>query len=108
MNPGPDFIITAHALDRIHERYPELIEGLEDDQEVGEWILAEVVACMEAGRMGSVAPRSLSPYGRHRWQVQAKDTYIVWNEDKMRGYVLHDKKEGTLVLTVLRGRELDR
>jgi hypothetical protein len=107
LQSGPDFIITAHALDRMYERWPLLVEGF-TDEEVGHLVLEEVTACIEAGRIGAVAPRSLAPIGRYRWTVQEKNTSVVWTATKMRGYVLRDDKEGTLVLTVLKSRDLDR
>jgi hypothetical protein len=97
-----DFIVTIHALERIAERFPELVADM-SDQEKGELIHREAVAAIHAGRQGNVAPLELASRGG-RWTSLPKDSYIVWNEDRMRGYVIQEsEEEGTLVITVLKG-----
>jgi hypothetical protein len=97
-----DFVVTIHALERMEERFPDLIGGM-DDRSLGEFIHGEVMDALEAGRQAKMAPLELAPHGMRRWVSAKKDSYVVWNEDKLRGYVMQDADEGLLVLTVLTG-----
>lgn len=100
-----DFIVTIHALERFHERFPDLAEP-RTDREQGELIHKEVMAALDAGRHAKVPPIELACHGAERWEQRNPGAYIVWNEGKTRGYaVVEDEKEGMLVLTVLVGEE---
>lgn len=99
-----DFIVTVHALQRFEERFPELVEGL-NDQQTGRLIYDEAMEALDQGRRASVPPLELAPSGRDRWIANKKDALTVWVPDKMRGYVLLDVAEGTLVVTTLVGTE---
>lgn len=50
-------------------------------------------------------PLEMAPSGHKRWLSARKNSYVTWNEDKTRGYVLQESDEGLLVLTVLVGRD---
>jgi hypothetical protein len=97
-----DFVVTAHAFDRIHDRFPDLVEGM-NDQEQARLIHAEVMAALEAGRQSAVAPREFAPHRYTGWVPAAAGESYVWTEDRLRGYVLQDGQEGLLVKTVLIG-----
>jgi hypothetical protein len=99
-----DFIVSVHALERMHERFPEDVAGMEDE-EIGRVIHAEVTDALEHGRESNVAPRELSTYRPTGWVPAGKDCSFAWNADKTRGYVLRDAEEGMLVITVLTSRE---
>lgn len=96
-----DFVITVHALDRMTERFPEFVEGL-DDGEIGELIHREVVDAIDAGRRAKTLPVGFAPLGRWRRLAQRKGGFVVWTEDSRRAYVLHFSDE-MYVLTVLTG-----
>lgn len=107
MSAGADFVVTIHALERMAERFPILIEGMEDD-EVAVLIHGEVQEALEAGRHGKVPPLELAPSGHARWDTSRKDGYVTWTADKRRGYVMQEAEEGLLVLTVLVGVDRER
>jgi hypothetical protein len=98
-----DFIVTVHALERMAERFPALIEGM-DDTEVAEWLHREVMENWASGRRSSVAPAEFAPHRPRGWVPSPPGGSIVWNLDKSRGYALQEEpSEGLLVLTVLVG-----
>jgi hypothetical protein len=101
---GSDFIVTIHALERMVERFPELVSG-KDDGEIGALIHGEVMDALDAGRFGSVAPLELAPTGHAQWDGSRKDGYVTWTADKRRGYVMQEGEEGLLVLTVIVGND---
>jgi hypothetical protein len=102
-----DFVVTVHALERLEERFPELVEGLNDRQR-GSLVYDEAMDALEHGRCANVPPIELAPTGRERWTASKKDALTVWVPDKMRGYVLLDVTEGMLVLTTLAGTEREK
>jgi len=99
---GDDFIVTIHALERMEERFPNLIVGM-SDQEVGALVHREVMEALDAGRQSKVAPLELAPYLAKRWVPQGKGASIAWTRDRKRGYALQETEEGLLVTTVLWG-----
>ena len=103
-NPQP-FIVTIHALERMEERFGEIAISMTDER-LGEFIHGEVMDALDQGRYGSVPPLELASYAKRGgdWgNASKKGTYVVWTEDKLRGYVLAESPEELLVLTVLYG-----
>lgn len=101
MNEARDnFIVSAHALERFEERLPGLYQ---DDQQAAQMIHRECQAALDEGRVGKLAPLELSTYDANLWK--ANKGLVVWIRSKTRGYVLLDTDEGTLVTTVLVGRD---
>lgn len=101
----PPFIVTIHALERMDERFSTL-SGQMTDKELGEFIHGEVMDALDQGRYGAVPPLELASYAKrgNDWgYAPKKGTYVVWTEDKLRGYVLAESPEEILVLTVLYG-----
>lgn len=94
-----DFIVSAHALDRFEERFPDLWT---DDEEVARFIHLEVCDALDAGRASFVPPVELATTDLDRWE--AGKGLTAWTPLKTRGYVLLESEEGMLVVTVLRGR----
>jgi hypothetical protein len=99
---GDDFVITAHALDRFEERFPDLWT---DDNGAAHLIHEECDAALAEGRASWVAPLELAHNDLDRWE--AGKGLVVWTPGKERGYVLLETEEGMLVTTVLQGRERD-
>lgn len=93
-----DFIVTLHALDRMGERFPDLISGLSDD-EVGHLVMQECIDAAAAGRSGPAPPIEFS---LGRWRRQP-GSFFCWNADRTRSYALADTNDATHVLTVLVG-----
>lgn len=104
MTTEHDFIVTIHALERIGQRFGAMVKGM-GDREQAELIHTEVMAAIDAGREAKYAPLELAPSGRERWIAMKKDSTVVWNEDKKRGYVICHRHDGLFVLTVLIGNE---
>lgn len=97
------FIVTIHALERMEQRFSEIATSMTDER-LGEFIHGEVMDALDQGRYGSVPPLELASYAkRGGWGNSKKGTYVVWTEDKLRGYVLAESPEELLVLTVLYG-----
>lgn len=97
-----DFIVSAHALERFEERFPELWT---DEQEVANLIHGECEEALTEGRASWVPPLELANNDLDRWQ--AGKGLNVWTIDKSRGYVLLESPEGMLVTTVLKGKTSD-
>lgn len=95
-----DFIVSAHALERFEERLPSLYRN---DQQAARLIHKECTAAIKEGRSGKLAPIELSHYDSRLWK--ANKGLVVWIRSKTRGYVLLDTPEGTVVTTVLVGRD---
>lgn len=103
---GDDFIVTIHALERMEQRFPDLVAGM-SDQEIGELVHREVMAALDAGRQSKFAPLEFAPYIARRWVPQKKGASVAWTEDRKRGYALQESEEGLLVTTVLWGVDND-
>lgn len=100
-----DFVVTIHALERMEERFPDIVET-RTDEEVGLFIQSEVHDALDSGRYGPTVPIELAPHGVDRWRQRNPGAYGVWDREKTRGYiVVEDQEEGMLVLTVLVGEE---
>lgn len=98
-----DFVVTIHAFERIEQRFPDLVAGL-DDQAQAELIHREIHEGLDAGRHGTVPPIELSARGTERWITRTPSSYYVWTQDKQRGYlVVEDPEEGLVVLTLVYG-----
>lgn len=98
-----DFILTIHSLQRMEERFPGLVAEM-TDQEIGELVHEEFLDALEAGRRNTMPPLELMPRELNSWWQRTPGAYVVWTEDKRRGYVIkEDGEEGTFVLTVLVG-----
>jgi len=101
--PSQSFIVTIHALERMDQRFTELSRSM-GDKKLGELIHAEVMDALDHGRHGSVPPLELAAYNGHGWGTPPKKgNYVVWTEDKSRGYVMWESPTELLVLTVLYG-----
>ena len=94
-----DFIVSAHALDRFQERFPDLYEN---DQQAAELMHQECEEALVQGRASFVPPLELALNDLDRWE--AGKGLTVWTPSKERGYVLLESPEGMLVATVLIGR----
>lgn len=94
-----DFIVTAHALDRFQERFPDLYK---DDQQAATLIHEECDDALVNGRASFVPPLELALNDLDRWE--AGKGLTVWTPSKERGYVLLETEDGLLVATVLIGR----
>jgi hypothetical protein len=95
--------VTGHALERMEERWPKLVEGM-TDKEMARLIQGEVNDALIAGRSGVYCPIELASADVERWRART-DGYYVWTKDKMRGYALTESNtEGIVVLTVLVGQ----
>ena len=100
-----DFVVTIHALERMEERFPELTKEMSDTKQA-ELMQGEVMDALEAGRHGMVPPVELSARAVERWQYRKPGGYVVWTQDKERGYVVQEcPKEGLVVLTVIAGED---
>lgn len=100
-----DFVVTAHALERMEERFPKLTEEMNDTKQA-ELMQEEVMDALEAGRHGTVPPVELSARAVERWTHRKRGGYVAWTRGKERGYVLQeDETEGLIVLTVIAGEE---
>lgn len=95
-----DFIVSAHALERFEERLPSLYKN---DQQAASLIHKECTTALKEGRSGKLAPLELSHYDSKLWK--ANKGLVVWIRSKTRGYVLLDTPDGTVVTTVLVGRD---
>lgn len=97
-----DMTVTVHALERMEERWPELTEGM-TDEEIARLIQGEVNDALIAGRTGTYCPIELANRNVTRWGAKNGGWYC-WNEDKSRGYACRqDDKDGLVVLTTLIG-----
>lgn len=97
-----DMVITIHAQERMEERWPDLVQEL-DDEELGRLIQGEVNDALVAGRHGIYCPIELANKSVERWRAKRGGWYC-WNKEKTRGYVCHESKaEGIVVLTTLIG-----
>lgn len=101
-----DMTITIHALERMAARWPELVEGRDDD-EVARLIQGEINDAMVKHRYGTVCPLELANKNVGRWKAQGKVWYC-WLQSKKRGYVCReDPKEGLVVMTTLVGKSIE-
>jgi hypothetical protein len=94
-----DFIVSAHALDRFQERFPDLYEN---DQQAASFMHEECDDALVNGRASFVPPLELALNDLDRWE--AGKGLTVWTPSKERGYVLLESGDGMLVATVLIGR----
>ena len=98
-----DFVVTIHALERMEERFPQLVEKMSDTGQA-ELIHKEVMDALDSGRHGMVPPLELAARATDRWEHRRQGGYVAWTQDKGRGYVLQEHaEEGLIVLTVLTG-----
>lgn len=100
---GDDFVISAHALERFQERFPE--QWVNDDV-AAQTIYREVMEGFANGRASYVAPIELALHDLDRWQ--AGRGVFVWTPKKVRGYVVVEASEGQLVATVLVGKSTEQ
>jgi hypothetical protein len=96
-----DFVVTAHAFERLEERFPEWIES-KSEYDQATMIHEEVMDALDDGRHANVPPVELSP-ASERWKASEKGSYYVWTADKKRGYLMREVKGDLLVVTVLAG-----
>lgn len=94
-----DFIVSAHALDRFQERFPDLYKN---DQQAASLMHEECDDAMVHGRASYVPPLELALNDLDRWE--AGKGLTVWTPSKDRGYVLLESEDGLLIATVLVGR----
>lgn len=103
-----DFVVTAHALERMEARWPSLVEGM-SDEEIAVLIHEEVHEAFRGGRYAFVPPvelASLDPDLHIRRRGVLGET--CWTRDKKRGYVFREGHDGLVVMTVTAGFELAR
>ena len=126
-----DFIVSAHALDRFRERFPELVDeevvcaihgeedfhprcrfcreatqnNVEGDQKAAALMHEECEDAMFHGRASFIPPLELALNDLDRWE--AGKGLTVWTPSKERGYVLLESGDGMLIVTVLIGRSKD-
>ncbi len=98
-----DFTITAHALERFEERFPDLYE---DDEQAANLIHKESESALDEGRASAVAPLELANFDLSRWTFNKNKGLVVWTPDKTRGYVVIDSDDGQVVTTVLKGKDV--
>ena len=94
-----DFVVSAHAMERFEERFPELWTS---DEDAAYLIHGECEDALTEGRASFIAPLELANNDLDRWE--AGKGLVVWVPDKTRGYVLLESDEGLLVTTVLKGK----
>lgn len=93
--------VTIHALERMEQRWPKLVGGL-DDQEVARLIQGEVNDAFVCDRRSRICPLELVNNYLHNWNTE-KDVWFLWTEERDRGYVVLDRPEGVTVMTTLVG-----
>jgi hypothetical protein len=99
--------VTGHALERMEQRWPDLVRGL-SDEEIARLIQGEVNDALIAGRQGHYCPIELANRNVVHWGPKG-DGYYVWLKDKSRGYaVREDNHDGLVVLTTLVGDDSEK
>lgn len=102
-----DFVVTAHALERMVERWPEEFEHMPDD-DIAMFIHGELNDAFDNGRYALVPPSELVldlTLNPHRASGTGK---FGWTKDKLRGYVYRFGEDGLVVMTVVKGKVTER
>jgi hypothetical protein len=96
-----DFIVSAHALERLEERFPDLAH--DDELVQAHLVRTEVFDAMDSGRTSKVVPLELASWRIENEVARDKGSFYAWTEGKVRGYLVKRSGDDMVVVTALGG-----